>query len=181
MTVPNSFSKEAPPVRLIPGSGARRAPLPKIVHRYPRYGLKLLHIGQQVNVSALAPDFERLSVDPYVKEGFRHKHIGWFLRTAARICFDGSSADGGRSAQAIGRQAGATDPLIPAALAAFERLPNMPLFQSSEFNPMHGDLARLYPDLVPHDPRTMESLLALFAKHAEVPIGETVLLQYQVR
>lgn len=55
----------------------------------------------------------------------------------------------------------------------------MPLYQSAAYNPTHGDLARTYPELIPSDCEAMMSMLSLFADQSEMPIGETVLLQYQ--
>ena len=73
----------------------------KIVKRLPHYGnLTIIDTRSNLNVEKLAPDFDELSVDPYVPEGFRRKHIGWFKRL--------ESSEG------------------------FERLPNFPLFQSSQ-------------------------------------------------
>ena len=55
----------------------------------------------------------------------------------------------------------------------------MPLYQSAAYNPTHGDLARTYPELIPSDCEAMMTMLSLFADQSEMPIGETVLLQYQ--
>ena len=108
----------------------------------------------RLEMARLAPDFEHLAADPYVKEGFRRKHIAWFLHR-------------GRTASTRGPS------------GRFERLPQMPLFQSGAYNPTHGNLARTYPELIPSDSESMMTMLSLFADQSEMPVGETVLLQYQ--
>lgn len=52
-----------------------------ITHKTSHGNLKLIDLRRDVNISRLRPDFNRLSVDPYVKEGYRRKHILRIKRT----------------------------------------------------------------------------------------------------
>jgi hypothetical protein len=42
-----------------------------------KLGLKVYDTRAHVNLTKLRPEFARLAVDPYVREGFRRKHIMW--------------------------------------------------------------------------------------------------------
>jgi len=61
----------------------------------------------------------------------------------------------------------------------FKKLPIAPLYQSSKVNPTHGDVHREYPEIQPLYPQVMYQVLRTFSKYAKVPMGETVLMQYQ--
>jgi len=65
-------------------------------------------------------NFENLSVDPYVREGFRRKHI--------------------RRYRVLSKEHD---------LVLLQPLPNEPLFQRKLFNPVHGDIQRNYPIFKP--------------------------------
>lgn len=125
--------------------------------RHKAYGdLRVLDVTTVANLSKLRPTFERLRVDPYVPEGFRRKHIGWF--DVAR-------------GQAGSGQAGRPE---------FEPIRGLnTLYQSREVNPVHGGLARVYPPIQHADGETLRRLLALFTEVAEVPDGARLLLQLQ--
>lgn len=61
----------------------------------------------------------------------------------------------------------------------FRKLPQTPLYQSANYNPTHGDIYREYPEIVPKTPIVLLQTLQAFTKVADVPSGETILIQYQ--
>lgn len=63
--------------------------------------------------------------------------------------------------------------------AQFTLAPNAPLFQSSVINPTHGNISRVYPEYDPQYPDEFMKLVAMFCEKAEVPAGETMLIQAQ--
>jgi len=113
-------------------------------------GLSIYDVTSRVNLSKLRPAFERLQVDPYIREGYRRKHIGWFKKEHR----------------------------------GYLHLPESTLFQAKQFNPVHGDVARVYPPLEAHTPdvaRVILRTLELFDDVVEdgVPAGARILFQMQ--
>lgn len=52
-----------------------------LLSTHKAYGnLRTYDVTPYVNLHKLRPAFERLQVDPYLKEGYRRKHIAWFER-----------------------------------------------------------------------------------------------------
>lgn len=114
----------------------------------PGFGnLKLYDVSHRIDMESIRKDFSKLTVDPYVKEGFRKKHI-------VRYRFHASQN-------------------------YFEKLPNTPLFQSSNVNPTHGDIQREYPEYNPTQPTAFEQVLETFRELADVPDGANMLIQAQ--
>lgn len=121
-----------------------------LVTFHAQHGLKLYDVRSVINTSMYKPDFNRLTVDPYVKEGYRRKHL-------VRYKYHGSDS----------------------GIKTYSELPHAPLFQSSSINPTHGGLQRHYPKLTSYDPRLVKNMLDLFVSAAKVPEQESILLQYQ--
>jgi hypothetical protein len=97
-------------------------------------------------LSHVARDFTDLTVDQYVKEGFRRKHMVRYT--------------------VISR-----NPLN------IELCPQEPLFQRKQFNPVHGDISRVYPIFRP----SVDSMrvIASFIEVSKVKAGNRILVQAQ--
>lgn len=100
-----------------------------------------------VHLPMVRKNFETLQVDPYVKEGFRRKHIMRYLVVSR-------------------------DPVIK-----LEPLPQEPLFQRKLYNPVHGDIPRVYPGFVP----TSETfrVIQTFIHESSIEEGQRILVQAQ--
>jgi hypothetical protein len=127
-----------------------------LVLRRPALGNLAVHdFRASVNVRALTPDFNRLTIDPYVRDGYRRKHLVRY-----------------RCVQ----QRSPTAPLLMAVL------PLAPLLQPSDINPVHGGLVRRYPEFRPTPGPAavaVHRLLAAYADIGGVVEGDTVLVQAQ--
>jgi hypothetical protein len=117
-----------------------------LLSRFPKLGqLSVYDTRKELNFKTLVSDFDKLVVDPYVKEGYRKKHI---LR--AKYTKNG-----------------------------LEKVPLRPLFQSKDTNPTHGNIIRIYPEVVSDSPDTIDNILHLFIKLTNMPLNETILFQEQ--
>ena len=103
--------------------------------------LRILNV--KVNLKGLQNDFLGLKKDPYVKEGYRWKHIVRFQLTK--------------------------DGLVKA--------PHGPLFQSSMFNPTHGNLTREYPEYKPN--KEAMKVIKEFVEKSNAKVGDEILVQAQ--
>lgn len=106
---------------------------------------RLYNVKSNIHLGHLQQEFQYLQVDPYIKNGFRRKHITRFRKEKKQ----------------------------------FIHLPNTPLYQSSKYNPVNGDVERKYPEFIPQNPCVISDLLNLFADVAKVPNGQVILLQAQ--
>ena len=97
----------------------------------------------KVDLKGVQKDFLNLRKDPYIKEGYRWKHITRFTVTKQGL----------------------------------ERAPHGPLFQSSSFNPVHGNLTREYPEYKPNH-EAMKVIKAFVVK-SKAKIGDEILVQAQ--
>lgn len=52
-----------------------------LLSSYPRFNLRIYDVRKVFDFPSLKKDFRNLTVDPYVKEGFRKKHITRFKNT----------------------------------------------------------------------------------------------------
>lgn len=105
-------------------------------------------IGSRLTLPMVRQNFEALEVDPYVKEGFRRKHLIRFIVEKK----DTSSVQ-----------------LLP--------IPQEPLFQRKQYNPVHGELHREYPIFHP----TLDTMrvIACFVQNSSVCVGQRILVQAQ--
>eukprot|EP00835_Amoeboradix_gromovi_P003941 NODE_281_length_11904_cov_0.253452.p4 type:complete len:204 gc:universal NODE_281_length_11904_cov_0.253452:10980-10369(-) len=103
--------------------------------------LRVLNL--KVNLKGLQNDFLKLKQDPYIKEGYRWKHIVRFRLT--------------------------NDGLVKA--------PHGPLFQSSKFNPTHGNLTREYPEYSPN--KEAMKVIKEFVQSSGAKVGDEILVQAQ--
>lgn len=120
-----------------------------LIHHQKNMGnLKLFDVRPYINLHRYKPCFERLSVDPYIQEGYRRKNIAWFK----------SLKNGG----------------------GLTRINKSVLYQSKEYNPVHGDIARQYPQIV-CETRDLERLLDLCLTCCDAPkdVDLDILLQFQ--
>jgi hypothetical protein len=102
--------------------------------------LRVYDVSKKVNIEKVKVDYPYLTQDPYVKEGFRKKHIVRFNYKQPNI---------------------------------FIYKKNEPLYQSSNINPTHGNLMRIYPDYIP-------PFLVAFTIHiANIPDNQSILVQAQ--
>ncbi|CAN5284978.1 hypothetical protein BH09BAC6_BH09BAC6_35890 [soil metagenome] len=108
-----------------------------------------------VDVKSWAACFDAIPVDPYIKEGYRYKSIGWFRvkheKTAAVEGIDERIA-------AVNRLSGMSEiqssqylstgkPAWHSAETGYScwNLPQYAMQQSIKYNPVHGDMRREYP------------------------------------
>jgi hypothetical protein len=78
--------------------------------------LRAWDVRRNVNMSNLQKDFQNLKVDRYLKDGYRHKHITRVLVGPEKtLCI------------------------------YYDPCNRTKLYQSSEYNPIHGDINRFYP------------------------------------
>ena len=117
----------------------------------PRAGdagrLRILRMNDEVHLSSVRSIFQNLQIDPYVKEGFRRKHIMRY-RVVSR------------------------NPVIRLA-----PLPQEPLFQRKLYNPVHGDMARVYPGFKPSSDTFR--VIQTFVHNSSVQEGQRILVQAQ--
>lgn len=114
-------------------------------------GLKLYDVRSHVNVTRLRPEFARLAVDPYVKEGYRRKHIMWVNHQVA-----GQGSYKRHEYDLVDKQT---------------------LFQ----DPVHGGIQRAYPSVQSWklENGVMKKMLDLFVVEARVKDGADMLVQFQ--
>jgi len=126
---------------------------------------------------------DTIPADPYVKQGFRFKSIGWF-----RIKHHKAKPDINieNKIKLVNEKSGLTtgdkDKSADWTLDGYDfwHLPQYGMQQSSAYNPVHGDLCRYYPSI----PSSMvqrsdfRDLLLLYAKFFQWE-DEVVLLQFQ--
>lgn len=118
-----------------------------LLTRIPHLGnLAIIDMRKQHRIHMLKNDFDRLTVDPYIKEGYRHKHIVRYIYKASSL---------------------------------YVKQPLAPLLQSSKVNPVHGDIAREYPEYITYVPSTIVDILDAFVLHADIPRGGQILVQAQ--
>lgn len=118
-------------------------------------GLKLYDVRAHVNLSRFRPEFARLELDPYVKEGFRRKRILWLNH------------------QIVGNGSGRRH--------EYDLIDKNVLFQDEKTNPVHGGIEREYARIGSWkvENGTMKKMLDLFVKEAGVRDGADMLVQFQ--
>jgi hypothetical protein len=108
-----------------------------------------------INVKGWEASFDEIPVDPYVKEGYRHKAIAWIRvkhrKAPAAAGIDEKIAEvnrlSGMSEEESNRYSSTSTPAWESKETGYccWKLPNYSLQQSSKYNPVHGDLRRVYP------------------------------------
>lgn len=129
--------------------------LMELIYKNIHHGnLKMYDVRSKVNLHKLIPTFERLQVDPYIAEGYRRKHLLWL------------------NCNKIGQK----EWLI-------EKLDRNDLFQSSSYNPVHGNIKRTYPLIKTNDPMIIDQIVMMFLdslSEQDRDIATTdILLQFQ--
>lgn len=109
--------------------------------------IRMYDAGPDAPLRRIRDNFAHLTIDPYVREGFRRKHI-------ARL-------------EVVDRE-----PHV-----RLRMLPNEPLLQSHEFNPVHGGVRRSYPALIPV--RETAQVVNAFVRCCDLRPGDVVLAQAQ--
>ncbi len=105
--------------------------------------INIINLKNKVNLQLIKNDFINLAIDPYVKEGFRQKHIARYKIIENQLY----------------------------------KSKNSPLYQSKEYNPVHGNINREYPEYFPCD-ETLK-LLKYFHKFCKIKNNEEILIQAQ--
>lgn len=110
-----------------------------------------------LNVQGWAKYFDEIPVDPYVQEGYRFKAIGWF-----RVKHDKAAAIEGidKHITTVNKLSGMTEEENSRYLSASRpdwhseetgyscwNLPQYAMQQSIKYNPVHGDMRRVYPPI----------------------------------
>src|SRR5262249_20639045 len=107
-----------------------------------------------IDVKEWASWFDTIPVDPYIPAGYRYKSIGWFRMK--HVCADAIAGIDERIAT-VNQLSGMTDeegaqylstapPTWQSASGyACWNLPSYVLQQSIQYNPVHGDMRRVYP------------------------------------
>ena len=117
-----------------------------LLSQHPFIGnLRVYDITKTVNIHRLKPDFETLTTDKYVPEGFRKKHIQRLHRLNER----------------------------------YQKIPHQPLYQSSQVNPTHGNINRVYPEYIAHDQNEILKLVDFFIQKNPIPDNASFLVQAQ--
>ncbi|HEY1871289.1 MAG TPA: 2OG-Fe dioxygenase family protein [Chitinophagaceae bacterium] len=108
-----------------------------------------------VNVDAWAPFFNGISVDPYIKDGYRYKAIAWFrikhkMAAAIKEIDERISAINkldGISEEQSNQYTSHSNPTWQSQETGYEcwNLPQYAMQQSILYNPVHGDMRREYP------------------------------------
>eukprot|EP00128_Syssomonas_multiformis_P004607 Colp12_sorted_trinity150504_noHs@27795 len=137
-----------------------------------------------VDLSAWTKYMDTLPLDPYVKEGYRRKSIGWF-----RIKHNNCESDAGIdekisrvniASEIVEDTTSTAKPTWVREPYSIWHLPQYGLQQSAAYNPVHGDLCRHYPAI---DSKFIEdhdvcALLVHYANYMQWE-DEVVLLQFQ--
>lgn len=112
-------------------------------------------VRQYVNLPVLKPEFQRLTVDPYLKTGSRQNHILWLNHR-----LDG---------QGITHRSN------------FDKIEKNDLYQDTYTNPIRGGIKRVYPRIESWslEKETMKDLMRVFVDTAQVPNGSDILVQFQ--
>lgn len=105
--------------------------------------INIIDIRKKINLNLIKKDFCNLTIDPYIKEGYRRKHIARY-----KVCDNN-----------------------------FYKSKNLPLYQSKEYNPVHGDIIRTYPEYFPCT-ETLK-LVKFFHKFCKIKDNEEILIQAQ--
>lgn len=108
-----------------------------------------------MDVQTWKPFFDGIPVDPYIKDGYRHKAIAWFRvkhgRAAAIGAIDEHLAEVNRLSGMNQPQSSQYLSIAPPAWESGKsgyccwNLPQYALQQSIKYNPVHGDMRREYP------------------------------------
>jgi hypothetical protein len=110
-----------------------------------------------INVKSWLASFDEIPADPYVKEGYRFKAIGWFrIKHRKAPAVDGIDEHiaavnrlSGMSEEESNRYLSTSTPTWESKETGYccWRLPQYVLQQSIKYNPVHGDIPRVYPPI----------------------------------
>jgi len=137
---------------------------------------------------AWAECYANIPVDPYIKEGYRHKQTAWFrvkhvaaspnrgIDQHLRTINDMSGMDSRLSASLL---SGSEPSWVDAQYLVWD-LPQYALQQSLQYNPVHGDIARKYGSITPEFRRSKDvrSIVINYASRFRIH-DAIILLQFQ--
>jgi len=120
-----------------------------------RFLYEAVDASEFINVKNWAASFDAIPVDPYIKEGYRYKAIAWFRikhrkapaiagideRIAAVNCLSGMSEEESSRYLSTGTPAWESKETGYCCW----KLPQYVMQQSIQYNPVHGDMRRVYP------------------------------------
>jgi len=108
-----------------------------------------------VNVNAWSAFFNEIPVDPYIKDGYRYKAIGWFRIKHSKATAINEIDErivainklSGMSEEESDQYTSKSKPTWKSKETGYEcwNLPQYTMQQSILYNPVHGDMRREYP------------------------------------
>lgn len=114
-----------------------------------------IDVSKFIDLKSWISSFDAIPVDPYIKEGYRYKSIGWFrikhqmAPAIARIdeLIAAANELSGISAEESSRYLSAGKPDWHSDETGYScwSLPQYAMQQSIKYNPVHGDMRREYP------------------------------------
>jgi len=140
-----------------PGHTAVETAHPPVEFDLSDFLYEAIDISGFVNLSNWGRYFDEIPVDPYIKDGYRYKSIGWFrikhqcsepIREIDEKIDEVNKISGLNDGQA-GNYLSTSNPTWQSAETGYQcwDLPQYALQQSIQYNPVHGDLRRTYPPI----------------------------------
>ena len=110
-----------------------------------------------IDVKSWAPFYDAIPVDPYIKEGYRYKAIGWFrIKHTKAEAIKGIDEHIATVNRLSGMNEGESNHYLSSAKSTWQsqetgyccwNLPQYAMQQSIKYNPVHGDMRREYPQI----------------------------------
>jgi len=138
-----------------PGHAPINADTPPAEFDIANFLYEAIDVSKYANTKDWAQYFDEIPVDPYIKDGYRFKSIGWFRvkhEMADAIAeidekIDAVNKLSGMSAEESSRYLSSRKPAWRSAKTGYScwNLPQYAMQQSIKYNPVHGDMRRAYP------------------------------------
>jgi len=134
------------------------------------------NVSREIDINSLANYMDTIPKDPYVKEGYRFKSVGWYRVqriTNGVVVKPNSDLDHAIASKGVAE-------FTPLSTTDFRitQLPQYGLQQSAAYNPVHGNMCRHYPAINTEISNKLVPLLLQYARYFGWN-DEIVLLQCQ--
>jgi hypothetical protein len=115
-----------------------------------------IDVSNFIDVKSWAPFYDEIPMDPYIKEGYRYKAVGWFrVKHRMAVAIPGIDERIAAVNELSGMSNDESKRCLSTAPPAWEspegyqlwKLPQYCMQQSIKYNPVHGDMRREYPPI----------------------------------